>query len=178
MADDDIDVYGDDFEYDTAGIPDGDNAMNEYDTEPAEIKREENVSIPTHTSRAQEVVGTKRARDEEHEDRKPSVSSSGPNLPAKPNEVRHRPPTLFSACFSLGSPPVLDLGCGRLVLYRDGTVYAAVVGPCIVSWFVLLYPLPHASRSCLAVACYLHSLSFSACDTDVALPLPPLSSVT
>ncbi|KAG8844616.1 hypothetical protein FRB96_002985 [Tulasnella sp. 330] len=95
MADDDIDIYGDDFEFETAGIPADpglpqqqvnaqDNTMNEYDTD--NKTDQPSGAIQTHTTRAQEVVGMKRSRDEEPEDRKPSITGNGPNLPAKPNE--------------------------------------------------------------------------------------------
>ncbi|KAG9037876.1 hypothetical protein FRB95_003715 [Tulasnella sp. JGI-2019a] len=86
MADDDIDIYGDDFEFENAGLPADpqDNNTNEYDTD---VKTEQPTSsISTHTTRAQEVVGTKRTREDESEDRKPQMSGNGPNLPAKPNE--------------------------------------------------------------------------------------------
>ncbi|KAG9046373.1 hypothetical protein FS837_004549 [Tulasnella sp. UAMH 9824] len=91
MADDDIDIYGDDFDYDNAG-PIGDmvdNAMAEYDEDGGQGAGQNQIS--SHTSQPQEVVGMKRQRSEDdHLDvrQQNGRGSATPmsNLPAKPED--------------------------------------------------------------------------------------------
>ncbi|KAG8902949.1 hypothetical protein FRB99_003917 [Tulasnella sp. 403] len=91
MADDDIDIYGDDFEYDTA--VDEAQIVQDIaadDIQEAEIKPETN-QIMSHTTSVQEQAGMKRRREEDLEpDVKPGGNQRTPpalsNLPAKPDD--------------------------------------------------------------------------------------------
>ncbi|KAG9017992.1 hypothetical protein FRB90_012717 [Tulasnella sp. 427] len=91
MADDDIDIYGDDFDYDNSGpIGDmADNAMAEYDEDALQSAGQNQIA--SHTSQPQEVVGMKRQRsDDDHLDgrQQNGRGSATPmsNLPAKPED--------------------------------------------------------------------------------------------
>ncbi|KIO34373.1 hypothetical protein M407DRAFT_240675 [Tulasnella calospora MUT 4182] len=91
MADDDIDIYGDDFDYDNAGpIGDlADNAMAEYDEDAGQNAAQNQIA--SHTSQPQEVVGMKRQRsDDDYLDARQQNGrgSATPmsNLPAKPED--------------------------------------------------------------------------------------------
>jgi len=113
MADDDIDIYGDDFEYDTAGV--GDDLNGEYDMEPeAKPVDTPGQKITSHTTPAQETVGTKRQRDDSSEpDARQNNNNTGngrgpslSNLPAKPDDVRRI--SCLSLCIPLSCRLWLD----------------------------------------------------------------------
>lgn len=189
MADDDIDIYGDDFEFENAGIPAdvrsafpssavilltygppqqanaADSNMNEYDTD---VKTEPNSSIQTHTTRAQEVVGTKRAREEEPEDRKPPTAGNGPNLPAKPNEVRGPHFHVSGSVSLLASAFVSLLVSERLScnhnICDDVDVRVRHMAPCNLLlwwWYCSSMVDHHVFRPLVVVACHLRCrLSF------------------
>jgi len=101
-VEDELDIYGDDFDYETT---DQDNLMAEYGDGP-EAAPEPPQQISSHTSQVQPVIGQKRAREDDNEsDPKPQpLRQTGPGLPPKPEDVRS-----YSCIPSLSPPRIVVL---------------------------------------------------------------------